>query len=112
MKMKSLEKKLEVMQAFRDGAKIQRRRAEGGYSPIWQDITNPNWMWGMYEYRVKPSEPRTLYVNEPRTLYVNEPLLYRAGQCLCAYVGEKDARYGAASVHDRVIKFVEVLDQE
>ena len=110
MNMKSLEKKLEVMQAFRDGAKIQRRRAEEGY-PIWQDTLNPTWMWGRYEYRVKPSEPRTLYLKEPRTLYVNEPLLYRAGQCFCAYVDEKDARYGAASVHDvLIIKFVEVLD--
>ena len=49
--IKSVQDKINVMQAFIEGKEIESRHVglcEWAYSP------SPLWQWGIYEYRIKP----------------------------------------------------------
>lgn len=46
-----LEYRLGVMKAFRDGKKIQWRRADGRTK--WERTTAPTFDWSMFEYRIE-----------------------------------------------------------
>ena len=51
----------DVMLAFAAGKPIQARirdRSEG----YWGAVVGPSWNWHDYEYRVKPPEPRTIWI--------------------------------------------------
>lgn len=54
--MKTIQEKIAVMQAFADGKKIETKSFERNY---WADTIIPVWNWHCFDYRVKPSEPRT-----------------------------------------------------
>lgn len=60
--MKTLLEKIAVMQAFADGKEIQRERNGSNAGFISDD--RPQWDWYTYDYRVKPREPKVIYVNE------------------------------------------------
>lgn len=49
--IKDVQDKINVMQAFIDGKEIEFRQIS---SYKWFDDKNPIWLWGIYEYRVKP----------------------------------------------------------
>jgi len=56
-------KYVEVMQAFLKGESIQVRCPSTG---IWTSAERPIWDFNNYEYRVKPLEARTVWVNTYR----------------------------------------------
>ena len=45
---------IEVMQAYLDGKKIERRMYEK--NDFWEADDHPNWNWGFYYYRIKPQQ--------------------------------------------------------
>lgn len=52
--------KIEVMQAFLDGKKIQHRvieRQSDILDPWYNSLGEPSWIWNTYEYRIKPQDP-------------------------------------------------------
>jgi len=58
--MKSLKEKIEVMQAYLDGEKIEHRMDDTGE---WKDVYNaPYFQWGEWDYRIKP-KPMEIWVN-------------------------------------------------
>lgn len=46
--------KITVMQAFADGAIIERNTRR---TKVWSSDNDPSWDWNNYEYRVKPTKP-------------------------------------------------------
>lgn len=54
--MKTTKEKIEVMQAFEDGKKIEYYRYDS-YDNAWFPTENPTWDWLNYDYRVK-EEPK------------------------------------------------------
>ena len=48
--MKTIQEKIEIMQAYERGDQIQVK----GSSIEWIDIVSPKWDWINYDYRVKP----------------------------------------------------------
>ena len=51
--------KIKVMQAFDEGKLIQMRLHGSAY---WGNAHTPKWNWGSTEYRIKPQEPKIIYV--------------------------------------------------
>lgn len=47
--MKTIEEKIEVMQAFSNNKQIQEKE-----DYRWVDVKEPTWNWEKYDYRVKP----------------------------------------------------------
>jgi len=55
--MKTLEEKIEIMQAALAGAEIQYNTLTDN----WADIDNPSWDWDGQDYRVKPENKQVPY---------------------------------------------------
>jgi len=58
--MKTLEEKIAVMQAAKDGKTIEYKPNN---STLWYELANQKWNWEQYDYRVKPVlklVPRTI----------------------------------------------------
>ena len=49
----SIESMIEVLQAYKDGKKIEFLNIVG----VWEKLTNPSWDFRAYEYRIAP-EPK------------------------------------------------------
>jgi hypothetical protein len=63
--MSTLKEKIAVMQAFADGKEIQSYDLIDDDGLGWRDLdrkSGPAWNWGLYDYRVKPREPRRFFV--------------------------------------------------
>ena len=56
----TLREKIEVMQAFERGEEIEVSYVK---QAKWTDISNPDWSWGAYNYRIKP-KPKQVVVIE------------------------------------------------
>ena len=56
--MKSTQEMIEVMQAAMEGKKVERQML--GCDVPWQEESPPLWNWFVFDYRVKPVEPRQL----------------------------------------------------
>ena len=54
--MKTTKEMIEVMQAYERGEQIQIKSEK---KDCWDDICNPVWDWGTFDYRVKP---KTKYI--------------------------------------------------
>ena len=64
-KLTELNRKLAVMEAYREGRPIQYRNDMPGTNIIpWQDCSYPSpvWNWNEFDYRVKPVEPQIIWV--------------------------------------------------
>lgn len=57
--MKTLEEKIEVMQAFLDGKTIQDN-IDGNWTD-WKSGNDPQFNWGTYDYRIKPENKQVPY---------------------------------------------------
>ncbi len=57
----TVDEMIEVLQAFKAGKVIQFKN--GG---TWDDLLEPGWNFHDTKYRVKPKEPREIWVNEYR----------------------------------------------
>ena len=61
--MKTLQEKIAVMQAALEGKQIEVRPLRDTIIG-WMDQPNPEFNWGVYDYRVKPPPAKELWVNE------------------------------------------------
>ena len=62
--MNDIDHMIAVMQAAKEGKAIQyRARGNRGTDENWGDAPSPIWNWATYDYRVKPAEPRRVWVN-------------------------------------------------
>lgn len=102
MKIKSdqekTKEKIEVMQAYIAGKKIEVRYPDG---TKWTLTDSPAWQWGSSDYRIVP-EPRTIWLNE----YNNGELGHGY------YKSKKEAIENACIGFRQTIKFVEVIEDE
>lgn len=64
-----LDYKISVMQAYKDGKKIQCRGGDG-----WITIDKPSWNWNMHEYRIAPGKNKVPMTAEdfPPVFWVRE----------------------------------------
>lgn len=96
----------EVLKAFADGAKVQRRLKATDPKPAgeWVDTENPQWN-GYSEYRVKPA-PRILYelVNRHRT-----PVIRSADKLYVERQLEHSSIHGRAGPYS-IITYQEILE--
>ena len=62
--MTDIDHMIAVMQAAKEGKAIQiRDRNPLSIDRCWRDMPDPSWNWGTREYRVKPAEPRRVWMN-------------------------------------------------
>ena len=62
--MTDIDHMIAVMQAAKEGKAIQfRRHPYSGIDVCWKDTPKPSWNWAMLDYRVKPTEPRRVWLN-------------------------------------------------
>lgn len=52
--MKTTQEKIEIMQSFVDGKKLEWRSS---MFPEWQETENPSWEWNSLDYRIKQVSP-------------------------------------------------------
>lgn len=61
----TLRKKIEVMESFERGDKIEvADLTRGLHIPWWQNATNPLWNWIDYDYRVKPKPKQVIVIEK------------------------------------------------
>lgn len=60
-RQKAAGKQADVMIGFSEGKSVQYRFLKSKDSK-WADTSRPSWNWTRYEYRVKPTKPRTFWV--------------------------------------------------
>ena len=99
--MNDIDHMIAVMQAAKEGKAIQRRnRHHPDTDARWIDAPKPSWDWPTFDYRIKPAEPRRVWLNWYPAL----------GRLSSAFY---DSREEAASVarHEvsQQIEFVEVV---
>lgn len=91
--------KIAVMQAAENGAEIE-------VTPVgladWKPIAKPKWDWASCDYRIKPREPKVIWVNE-----------YAGGKMVFASeVAAKDAAKQAVTLaYSIAVKYIEVLEE-
>ena len=90
-----------VMQAAKEGKAIQRRHHYLQDADVhWEDTPKPVWNWTSFDYRVKPAEPRKVWLNVYPTMNCRSSVCY-------------DSREEAANCarHDitEQVEFVEVV---
>ena len=56
------EAQIKVMQAFADGADIEVTLLKD-YLVKWLYLADPDWNWELSDYRIKPKEPREVWVS-------------------------------------------------
>ena len=99
--MNDIDHMIAVLQASKKGKTIQSRH-RSYESSDWIDVAGSNmWDWYMFDYRIKPAEPRRIWLN-----------LYPTAGCLSAVC--YDSREEAASIarhrDAQQIEFVEVME--
>ena len=57
----TLREKIEVMQAFERGEEIEVSYVK---QAKWTDISNPDWSWGAYNYRIKHKPKQTVTIEK------------------------------------------------
>lgn len=98
--MNDIDHMIAVMQAAKEGKAIQRRhRTYRDMDGFWNDADSQRWNWSTFDYRVKPAEPRKVWVN----MYGN-----RMG---FAYASREqaDANADAGIYRVECVEFVEVV---
>lgn len=62
--MDDIDHMIAVMTAAKEGKAIQRRHCtHRDIDRFWKDVRSLHWNWATYDYRVKPAEPRRVWVN-------------------------------------------------
>ena len=96
--MNDIDHMIAVMQAAKEGKAIQSRHLPHRDIDVhWKDSPRPSWNWAMFDYRVKPAEPRRVWVNT----YGN-----RMG---FAYASREQADANAGIYRVECVEFVEVV---
>lgn len=101
--MKTLAEKIAVMQAAAEGKPIEGRFRPNSVTDEernWEQLTNPNWNWSVWDYRVKP---------EPKTLFV----VYDTRGIITATGDDRYARDAAKAEKGRYVEeYIQVLPKE
>lgn len=98
--MTDIDHMIAVMTAAKEGKAIQRRiRANRDIDGFWNDADRQHWNWTDFDYRVKPAEPRRIWVN----LYSSGVLSDRN------WCSQSEAEHSALNVGTKQIEFVEVV---
>ena len=98
--MNDIDHMIAVLQAFKEGKKIQVR-CRSNDADDWVDAADNNaWNWDMFDYRVKPAEPRRIW------LHCYSALWRLSNDC---YNSREDAAESASSGVVQQIEFVEVV---
>ncbi|WP_440984947.1 hypothetical protein ACQHIH_16175 [Xanthomonas sontii] len=96
--MKTTAEMIEVMQAHERGQEL-----ELFMDGVWRKLyIPPSWNWSKYDYRIKPREPRVIWINE-----------YKDGDYIKYAVHEsEDDATGMATekVTRTAVKFIEVVE--
>ena len=62
--MNDIDHMIAVMQAAKEGKAIQSRyRPSQDIDVCWRYAPEPGWDWATYDYRIKPAEPRRVWLN-------------------------------------------------
>jgi len=94
--MRTINEMVAVMVAFKCGQKIQ---LTSDSRTQWMDVEAPNWNWSLYDFRIKPREPRRIWVRE----YQSTP-----GEVMAFNQEERNHHAGKESL----VEFAEVLKPE
>ena len=61
--MNDIDRMIAVMQAAKEGKAIQSRlRTHRDIDEFWSYVLAPSWDWSVFDYRVKPAEPRKVWM--------------------------------------------------
>ena len=67
--MKTTQEMIDVMQAFMEGKEIEHSCVNNS----WHVVIEPTWNWDIYDYRIKPAEPKRVkllaYVTKTGAFY-------------------------------------------
>ncbi|XTQ92595.1 hypothetical protein ACQR5W_11790 [Xanthomonas sacchari] len=99
--MKTTAEMIAVMQAFERGEEIEVRSIPNGG---WISLPRPTPLWdnsGLFDYRIKPREPRVIWVNE----YTGNGDIKFYG-----HADEASARGAAGHMARVAIKYIEVIE--
>ena len=98
--MKDIDHMIAVLQAFKQGKAIQfRRRSHPDTDVYWKDTPKPCWDWDTFDYRVKPAEPRRVWLNFYPTM---------GGRSSVCYDSREEAAKFACYEDSQQVEFVEV----
>ena len=99
--MTDIDHKIAVMQAANEGKAIQRlNRRHPDTDVYWIDAPKPSWDWSTLDYRVKPAEPRRVWLNFYPTM---------GGRSHVCYNSREEAASFARHDITEQIEFVEVV---
>ena len=98
--MTDIDSIIAITTAFKEGKAIQRRhRHLHDIDVHWIDAPKPSWNWTAFDYRVKPREPRRIWVND-----------YPDGrESLARYETKEEAQANAGDDCIAQVEFVEVM---
>ena len=98
--MTDIDYMIAVMQAFKGGKAIQfRDRGNSSTDANWEAAPRPSWDLATFDYRVKPVEPRRIWVND-----------YPDGrESLARYETKEEAQANAGDDCIAQVEFVEVV---
>ena len=98
--MNDIDHMLAVMQAAKEGKAIQsRHRPHRDIDVCWRDAPKPSWNWATFDYRIKPAEPRRLWVNQCPSGVLSDK----------NWFSQSEAEHSALTVGAKQIEFVEVV---
>ena len=98
--MTDIDHMIAVLTAAKEGKAIQRRhRTHRDIDGFWKDVRSLHWNWADFDYRVKPAEPRRIWVN----LYSSGVLSDRN------WCSQSEAEHSAMTSGTKQVEFVEVV---
>ena len=100
--MTDIDHMIEALQAAKEGKAIQsrRRHPRPDIDACWRDAPEPSWNWSTFDYRVKPAEPRRVWLNVYPTMNCRSSMCYESR--------EEAAEFAYYEVSQQV-EFVEVV---
>ena len=100
--MNDIDHMIAVTQAFKEGKAIQsRHRPHRDIDVCWKDAPNPSWEWATFDYRVKPAEPRRVWMIMYPTM---------GGRSYVCYNSREEAAKFACFDASQQVEFVEVVE--
>ena len=100
--MTDIDYMIAVLTAFKEGKEIQyRARGNRGTDENWGDAPSPIWNWATYDYRVKPAEPRRVWMIMYPTM---------GGRSYVCYNSREEAAKFACFDASQQVEIVEVLE--
>jgi len=67
--IRTLEYMIDVMTRAKAGEQVQRCDHNGGG---WHNDNDQNWNWSIYDFRIKPREPRVFWMSEHDGIFDNK----------------------------------------